>query len=331
MLRINLLPAYVSQRRLTRKLVLGFSVLVLLCIAVPLALFLSTQAKRVDMENQATAAEAGKAKTDALKAQAAAQRSQIAPLKAKVDFVASVRKYNRDLVTFWNTVAQYSDPRIIYTDAQVTGPTLTLKAYAPTIAEVGRYLQAMYQEPDFTTVEIDKLPGYPDALVNKYYLDGKLVGIGTSPASAGANGANAMQNASLSLSSAPGLGGAGANGGKLSFGQVLIPSSSGGTPSGATFGETPVNIADIVEPKIPPFASPEQRAIFYQRAIQRIQKKAIPKGFEITVTATLKQPMTAPTLPGDTSATSTGGPGGIGPSGPGLPPSGALLVARPGG
>ncbi len=345
MLRINLLPTYVSQRRLTRKLAIGFTVLFALAVLVPLALYISTRNARVAEENQATAAEAGKAKTDALKAKAASQRSQIAPLKAKVDYVKAVRTYNTSLVTFWDTVSRYSDPKVIYTDAAVSGTTLTIKAYMPSISEVGRYLQAMYQEPDFTTVSIDKLPGYPDALVTKYFLDNKLIGIGQAPTfgAAGAQGQSSQSFTPPTLGSAPGGGssiggfpggggapsgglpGGGAQGGsnaKTSYGQVLTPAGTGANASanGGSFGDVPVSVTQVIESRIPPFASPEQRADYYQRAFLRIRKKTYPKGFEITVTATLKQPMTAPTIPGSASVTST--PGGFPPGGPGgtLPP-----------
>ncbi len=345
MLRINLLPTYVSQRRLTRKLLFGFTALLALSLLVPLALYISTRNARIAEENQATAAEAGKAKTDALKVKASSQRSQIAPLKAKVDYVKAVRVYNTSLVAFWDTVSRYSDPKVIYTDAVVSGTTLTIKAYMPSISEVGRYLQAMYQEPDFTTVSIDKLPGYPDALVTKYFLDNKLIGIGQAP-TFGAGGAatpgqpNQGSTPPTLGRGAPGSGlgggfpGGGAQGGtsgKTSYGQTLTPTGTGAnaSASGGSFGDVPVSVTQVIESRIPPFASPEQRADYYQRAFLRIRKKTYPKGFEITVTATLKQPMTAPTIPGSSSVTST--PGGLGrlPGGPGGSPPGLVGGPRP--
>lgn len=348
MLRINLLPTYVPQRRLTRKLLLGFMVLLALSVLVPLGLYLSTRTARAAEEAQATAAEAGKAKTDALKSQAATQRSQIAPLKAKVDYVKAVRAYNTSIVAFWNTVSHYSDPKVIYTDAAVSGTTLTIKAYMPSIGEVGRYLQAMYQEPDFTTVSIDKLPGYPDALVTKYFLDNKLIGIGQAPTlSGGAAGTTTQTTQAFAPPTLGGgrLGGAfgggpaggGAQGGtntKTAYGQVLTPGATGAGAStnGGSFGDVPVSVTQVIESRIPPFASPEQRADYYQRAFLRIRKKTYPKGFEITVTATLKQPMTAPVIPGATSAAAAPGgfptgsfsPGSLSPGGPaGGPPPGS--------
>ncbi len=333
MLRINLLPTYVSQRRLTRKISLGFAALLALCVLVPLGLYLSTRNARAAEEAKATAAEAGKAKTDALKTQATNQRSQIAPLQAKVDYVKAVRAYNTSVVKFWDTVSHYSDPKVIYTDAAVSGTTLTIKAYMPSIGEVGRYLQAMYQEPDFTTVSIDKLPGYPDALVTKYFLDNKLIGIGQTPAFGGA-GTSTQTNQVFAPPSSGGSSGGGfgsrSSGGfggsslssssqgsgntKTAYGQVLTPGATGAgaTTNGGAFGDVPVSVTQVIEARIPPFASPEQRADYYQRAFLRIRKKTYPQGFEITVTATLKQPLIAPVIPGGIGAAP--GPGG-GPSG----------------
>ncbi len=335
MLRINLLPTYVSQRRLTRKLAFGFAALLAICVLLPLALYVSTRSARAAEENQATAAEAGKAKTDALKTAATNQRSQIAPLKAKVDYVKAVRAYNTSLVTFWDTVSRYSDPKVVYTDAAVSGTTLTIKAYMPSIGEVGRYLQAMYREPDITTVSIDKLPGYPDALVTKYFLDNQLIGIGQAPAfGAGGGGASGQANQTFAAPTlgrgSPGSGfsggspGSGFSGGaqggggaKSGYGQILTPSGTGASASATSggFGDVPVSVTQVIEARIPPFASPEQRADYYQRAFLRIRKKTYPKGFEVTVTATLKQPMTAPTIPGSSSITSTPGASGGFPGG----------------
>ena len=321
MLRINLLPSYVAQRRVTRQLSVFFGALFFMCVAVPFYLYVTAQRDRADMEAKATQAEQQQTITQGYRTDASNRRSQIAPLKAKVDFVKAVKDYNIAQVKFWNTVAQYSDPKITYTDAAVSGTTLTIKAFSPSLADVGRYLQAVYNEPDFTTVSIDKLPGYPEATVTKYYLYGKLVGVGTNPAIVPGTGATA------SAQPAPAGGGGGATGGtgKSAYGQTLISSTL------VAAKDVPQSVQQVLAAQISPFASPQQQSAQYQDAITHLTSKTTPKGFDIVVTATLKQAMTAPTIPGAGSA-APGGPGGIpgGPPGgfPGGPPPGAPGAPR---
>jgi hypothetical protein len=310
MLRINLLPSYVSQRRLTRKLIGGFSVLFVVCLLAPVLIYMHDVQQKQIIFDQMTQAEAGKAQTDASKAQAANTRSQIAPLQAKVDFVAAVRKHNQDLYNFWTTVAAYSGgSKVIYSDAVVTttatGSILTIKAYSPSIAEIGRYLQAMYHEPDFKSIGIDKLPGYPEAVITKAYFGNKLVAVGTA---SGAGNTN----------SAPAAGGNGTNGpaygtpAPIGIASLNVPTF---TPSGASNNGAPTSKAGALSSvvtlmnnspaaaqlrgQVNPFEDPAQAQ---NRLTALLHKKITfrrePQGFPVTITATLNQPLTPPAVPG---------------------------------
>ena len=220
MLRINLLPPYVTQRRLTKKLVPVFLGLFLLSLALPLIAYFSLHAKLVKLTQQASAAVAGKAITDALKAQAVTTLAQVDPIKAKLQFVLDVNAYDRKWVALYNTLADTTPKSsFIYTGAQVTGPTMAIKAYSPSVEEVGRYLQVMYHEPDFSSVVVDKIPAYPDNVRHLYYLNGVMVFADGATASSGGSG-----------SSPGGFPGSSSGGGGGGF-----PGSGGGYP-GASGG-----------------------------------------------------------------------------------------------
>lgn len=155
-------------------------------------------------------------------------RGQIAPLTAKVQFAQQLSDYRKQWARLFITLANYSDPKIPYSDAVVNGPTMSISAYSPSIAEVARYLQIMYKEPDFSSVAIDRLPGYPDAIVNKYYLDGKLVSVGTPP-----GGAQTTGGAPGGFGGgAPGFGGGYPGGGGAGFGGGPPAGFGGGGPRG---------------------------------------------------------------------------------------------------
>lgn len=291
---------------------------------------------KIKMENDASAAEALKAETDAAKTSAASVRTGVAPIEAKLKFVTDAHEYNKEWPKLYDTVARYTDPKMIYTDATVSGTNLSIKAYAPSIAEVGRYLEAIYKEPDFQTVSIDKLPGYPEAVVNKYYLDGRLVGVGAPPVAIpglpGAAGGGAQGGGGRSLGSS-GPGGPG--------GYPGSPGGGGGYPGRGGGGGTTVNIDpsnltgervatldQVLADQINPIGTPAQVSRQYLRAISRIRVKQEPKGFGVTITAVLKKPLTPPALPGAAGGATPAG-GGAYPGGPGGP--GGYPGAPPGG
>ena len=114
-------------------------------------------------------------------------------------------------VKLYNTLADTSPKSsFIYSDAAVSGATMTIKAYSPSVEEVGRYLQAMYHEPDFQTVAVDQVPGYPDNVRHLYYLNGTMVfadgasGSSAPPAGSSSAAIPAAREASAAVSSSSG-------------------------------------------------------------------------------------------------------------------------------
>lgn len=337
MLRINLLPSYVNQRRLARRLIIGFSFGFLLCLLAPLAYYLMLQNNLKTKSAEADSAEAGKRITDSRKAQAAAARAGVKPTQDKLDFVLAVHAYTRQWVALYNTLAETS-PRssLIYTDASVTGPTMTIKAYSPSVADVGRYLQAMYNEPDFKDVGVDKVPGYPDNVRHLYYLKGKLVFADGMTAATGSPGA--AQPAAQGSGAAPtgytpsNLGpnsptifppGVGPPPMELTgvvvssnqSGQPSVPAAPGGTAL-ATGDYSPAFLA-ISDRDISPFTLPETREAIRRNFLRQVVVKLAPRGFDLTVTATLKQPLTPPVLPGTPASASPARAPGFGGTTPG--------------
>jgi len=356
MLRINLLPSYVSQRRLTKRLIAAFAALFILCVLAPLAIYATMVHHLNDVSAQADSAEAGKKITDTRKAQASAAIASIKPIQDKLDFVTAVHAYNRQQVALYNTLA-YASPKssLIYTDASYNASTMSIKAYSPSVDVVGRYLQAMYQEPDFKTVAVDKVPGYPDNVRHLYFLKGRMV---FADGASGSTGGGQQSSPGGSQSSYPGgRGGSsyGGSGGGQSGGNVgpsgytpanlgpngptNIPpgvgppppeltggtttSPQGGQPGGGA-GQTgtysPAFLA-IADRNLSPFILPEAREAIHKQFLRQVVMVNAPKGFEINVTAELKQPLTPPTLPGTAPAAAPGRGAGFG-GGPGGPPGG---------
>ena len=82
MLRINLLPSYVQQRRLTKTLIPIFIAVFALFVAVPLAAYFYERGQLAHITQEANDAVAGKGKTDALKTEATTTTAQVAPIQA---------------------------------------------------------------------------------------------------------------------------------------------------------------------------------------------------------------------------------------------------------
>ncbi len=375
MLRINLLPSYVTQRRLTKKLLLPFIGLFLLSVALPLAAYVYLHNNLVELTQKANDAVTGKGKTDALKAQATTTLAAVGPIQAKLQFVTDTNAYLRKWVVLYNTLAATTPKSsFIYSGATVTGPTMAIKAYSPSVEEVGRYLQTMYHEPDFTSVVVDHIPAYPENIRHLYYLDGNLVfadgatggggnGAGSAPGGFGGGGFGGGRGGYPGGSGGyPGGGGGGQTGQAAAGapanwtpdavgpnGSTNIPPgvgppppeiavggaaasggrTGGGYPGGGGGGQTGTGgysekFLRIVDKKIGPFASPAIRDLIYQRELRRVVVKTVSKGFDINVTATLKEPLTPPVPPGGTApAGTTGGYPGGGPGGyPGSRPGG---------
>lgn len=416
MLRINLLPDYVKQRRKIKQVVAIFAAAAVVCVVLPLLFYFYEVGQLKTLTAKADAAVEGKAKTDASKALAASTLAQVDPIKAKIDYVTAVHVYNGNQIQFYNTLADVT-PRnsLIYggtafgtgaatgaypgsggagaAAVAATGPTsVSIKAYSGSVATVGRYLQAMYREPDFTTVAVDKVPGYPDNVRNLYYY-GKTLVFADDATSTGGSGGSGGYPGGGSSSSYPGSsgrpsayptggGGTGANSGangpadytsanlgpnapgnvppgvgppppELTGGvSVTGGNGPGGTPSGLPgrqsigqqngaqagqaggVGATPVIYGAVFDrvagSNISPFATPEVRQSILRQRLRRVVKKTVPRGFDLTVTATLKDTttklLTPPSLPG-TAPAATGAPGGF-PGG--LPPPSGGLPPPPG-
>jgi len=246
MLRINLLPTYVNQRRQVRLMSVLFVVLFAVLTAGSLALYFAKHSIQRDLEAKATDAETKQKATQGLRALATSTLAQVAPIQANLDFVKAVHDYARQWASLYATLAQYTDPRMIYTDAAVSGTTMAIKAYTPSISEVGRYMQAIYKEPDFTSVGIDKLPGYPDNVISQVYLDGRLIGIidqtgngqGGSGGSSSYGGGGGQTSSATSRYGTAQVGDSGQNGssgGSSSYGGSSS-SSSYGSSSGSSSG-----------------------------------------------------------------------------------------------
>ena len=357
MLRINLLPSYVTQRRLTKRLIPVFIVIFALFAALPLALYVSMKTHLSALTQEADTDEAQKTANDALEAQAASTKAKVQPILDKVLFVEAAHKHIRDQVVTIKTVANESPRNSFIYSGMAPGAgytTMTIKAYSPSVEEAGRYLQAMYQQPVFSSVAVDKIPGYPDNVQHRWYLGKTMVfaegasssgggGGGGYPGGGGSGGAGAGPSAFTAANLGPngpgnvppGVGpppaeltgglptaGGGGSGGYPGGG------GGGGYPGGAGAGQGggySVNFMRLALAGVSPFATPDVTARILRNKLRQVRRVTIPKGFDVTVTATVAPPyapLNAPAPPGSAPASAPGGGGGFPGGGGGYPGGG---------
>jgi Tfp pilus assembly protein PilN len=343
MLRINLLPAYVAQRRLSKRMILGFAALFLVLLVGMGAWYVSISSALSRETQLADNAVAGQQAMQGVTQQAQTVQASVAPIQAKVDFVKAVHQYNLSQVRIYANLAHYTDPKIIYSDAAYSGDTMTIQAYTPSFPELLVYLPEIRKDPDFTSVTINTVPDSSNAYVTNYYVGHTLVSVGTPPGGATGQGQGGPAG-SPGFGGQAGGGGFGGPGGRQRGG---FGAPGGGPPSGfgapgggqaSQFGqsslsnlfsgtEAVVPLEELIQRGITPLTLPRQAAEYAQQVEASVHSKRVPAGFSITVTAILAHPFVPPVYGGSAAAgTTPGGPGGFpgGPPGgfPGGPPGG---------
>jgi Tfp pilus assembly protein PilN len=177
MLRINLLPAYVAQRRRTRSVLVLESIVSAVIIAAMLGLeFGYLKPQDTNEQQLAATAAAASANIATLTGDASKIASSAGPIQANIDYVNSVYAYNLVYPTLFEHVAKYTSPRILYSGMQMNGANLEIQAYTPSLEELGRYMEIMYQDPDFTSVSISAVPTPAEAAERVYLYKGVVVG-----------------------------------------------------------------------------------------------------------------------------------------------------------
>lgn len=351
MIRIDLLPGYVAKRRLTVQLMFVFCLLFIAVTGGSLAynyMYLVPQAET--QEGLANTAQGLRTQIDGVNAKTQEITAQAGPVQQRLDFVNAVQAYNRAWPALYNQLAKYTDTKLVYSSAQVSGDSMTINAYTPSIEEVGRYLEEIYKEPDFSSVTIDHLPGYPESVINKYYLYGNLIAVGVLGGGATnqqgtAQGASANGYRSIAASIArPTGGGYGPSnapqnsyaGGNAAGGETGISGNAGEPAYGAVIDplqaqEVPTTTLDaIVDRQVDPLASGDQlnrlRLLVRNRLLRQVQVKHQIRGFEISVSATLKKPLVPPVVP---TAATVAAAAASGPTGPASAVGGPGVLGTP--
>jgi hypothetical protein len=362
MLKINLLPAYIHERKKIR----ATWVMMLALVGALTAGLIAYQGSLISQEGQLRAEveqkEQEAQQVQALVTQASAEREKIKPIEGKVTFIKEVMAFNKVRPDLFQRVSEYTFRGIRYNQMQAEGNVMTIQAYSPDLSTAGRYLIYMQGNPDLSTVNISAVPGYPPGNQS----EGSNFGAGA--AGEGASGYGGYGGPGGPPGGPGGYGPPGGPGGPP--GGPGGPPGSYGPPGGAGYGAPPGGAMSgpggppgyggpggpggypgapgdtgAGEGQLPGIqaATGQDGSIYGGRWFgtrnylipDRSNPNLYPKGFAFTVTATLVKPISRP-IYGQTADQQTngyGGPGGPGGYGgyPGGPPGGPGGYGPPGG
>lgn len=162
MLKINLLPKYIYEKRKVKQTAFMFAVLFLGVVAGMVAWHLSLAAKERDLTVQVADMQQKVNEVRSLETQAAAEEQRLPVIQGKVAFIESVMQYNLEYPKLYEELAKYTYNRIMYTSVDPSGGQLKVGAHARSIGDCGRYLLNMYRASHvFSSVGIDGVPGWP--------------------------------------------------------------------------------------------------------------------------------------------------------------------------
>jgi hypothetical protein len=274
-----------------------------------------------------------------------AERAKVRDIDTKVKFVKEVTEYNEVRPDLYARTVEYTLEGVRYTSMSASQNLLQIGAWAPSLADAGRYLLFMENSPDFSAVRISGVPGYPPG--------GQGAGGAAGPGESGAIPGNSG-GAPSSGAFAPS--GPEASGGSQNSGGGFTPSGGPGSPGfspggqgaaqdfgGGGPGGAPGGAFGPGAPGGGGQGGGGGQTVYggaFMNAGARFLPPKPPQGFPFTVTAQLVKPIVRPLFgqnpqqagfggafggPGGSAGEFTPGavPGGANPYGPGAVPPGA--------
>lgn len=163
MIKINLLPKSINEKKIVKNTAILFAVLVVLILAGGVGYTQMVLVPQVQAEEQlATETEALEKEVVAIEGERDAWTAKIPPIKSKLDFINNVLEYNKKYPKLYEDIAKWTYEKVSLTGLACDGTQVSMTARARSLDDLGRYLLNMYRATDlFTEVTISGVPGYP--------------------------------------------------------------------------------------------------------------------------------------------------------------------------
>lgn len=206
MLKINLLPPYIFERRKVRQTALLFGLIVMLTFGVMVTLCFMRSRKEADLRAQFAIMDVRAKQVLALEDTIKAEEAKIPPIKDRMDYFHAVMAYNEKFPAVYEELVKYTYERVLYRSIQPSNSQLTIAAHAKSLGDCGRYLLNIYRARHlFSAVTISAVPGYPSdpAAGFDFTVTATLVSPIDPPAIPGTLGGGAASQTGSSTYSAP--------------------------------------------------------------------------------------------------------------------------------
>jgi hypothetical protein len=262
MLRINLLPPYIYQRKKTQIAILVMSVFIVAEIGAFIA-FRMPKAKRVDdlrTESSQKAADLASMKPDSATASSEKQTADAARgvIDQKLGFIRGVLDYNKTYPALYEHAAAYTYREAMMLDLEATGNTLKFDAYVSNPSDVSRLMLGLTRSSELQGLpQVTGVPfwdpqriellrnGQDNPLAPSTIIGGRTTGAGliaSSQTGAGGAGSAAPGGGPMSMMMSGGRGGGGGGypggggGGPAAMSGPMAASSSMGAAPGTAGG-----------------------------------------------------------------------------------------------
>ncbi|HHX41634.1 MAG TPA: hypothetical protein GX715_16875, partial [Armatimonadetes bacterium] len=163
MLKINLLPAYIRQRRLVKRAIAGVIVAVLVTIGGFLYWNSMLQKQAADLEQQIAALMPTKQEAERLQQEASAVRAEIGPIQTQLAFLDQVVALPEKWCALLQNAAEYTHAGVTLNSMTISGNTMTMQGHTPNLRTAARYLLNALRNPEWKQVTINGPQGYPSS------------------------------------------------------------------------------------------------------------------------------------------------------------------------
>lgn len=162
MVKINLLPPGLYEKKIIRNLAIMFAVLAMMIVGGGVGYKIKLASDIRHMTAEVENIEARQKMVQGLKANVQQEAAKLAPIQAKVKFIEDVFAHNEKWPKLYEELARYTYKKVLYRRLTPSENGLQIEAFTPSISDAGRFLLNMYRANDvFSSVTISGLPGYP--------------------------------------------------------------------------------------------------------------------------------------------------------------------------
>ncbi len=306
MLKINLLPPYIHQKKMVKVAAGVVTVLLVGEIVVMLAMRAGPEAEKTQLTNRLNEVQAEFAKLNPLKTEADTILAAEGGMAPKFDFLTGMDKYNTEYPELYSRTAAYTYREATILNLSASANQLQFDAYVSRPRDVSLLILGLSRSSDFTGLpQVTGVPGFDPAkeaereqAANAALPEATVIG-GMQPGMAPAGGYPGMPGGEMA-GGYPGMpGGGNGPGGGMMGGAPEMPGASSAMMEGAMSGY--------------PGAEGGMMGGGGKGDLSKLgidQAVAKPRGFTVSVTCALRTTITRPKYGSSDQQAGAGGGGG---------------------